>query len=261
MITQPPPVSIAGFRVIKTLVPDLSFLAESPDARPVVLKKLPDDCIAEHTVHPEILNRLDRILQLPHPAISSLLGIHRHEGTFYAAWEFIPGTPLEEYLAAHPKPKSALASELVNIVQTLHSEGLRHGAIHPRNIIILPDGTLKMTHLSPLLYLDPDIDIQGLLDVLPLLGCRDEIADLDCNSPIRLLSTRVLAWSRGVPIPPETTPLDDKLPTRRLMLLGALFFILASAAIAWYFISIAYPRVPDPTQSPGRTNQREENRP
>jgi hypothetical protein len=44
----------------------------------------------------------------------------------------------------------------------MHSLGVVHGAVHARNIIIAADGSVKLTHVSPLLFNDPRIDLDAL---------------------------------------------------------------------------------------------------
>jgi hypothetical protein len=232
-----------GYRVQRELKPGLSWLATAPDGRKVVLKILPETCLLQDQLHAEIRDRLERIRELPHVGVANFLGVEHDGNRKLAVWEHVPGTTLDAYAADHAGalPRS-LACELVSAVQTLHALGLSHGAIHSRNVIITPTGAVRLTHLSPLLYLDHDIDVQGLLEVLPLLGCRQPLADLTCNSPMRALEQRVLAWARGGAGIRET--IVEKKPSsfwddRKLALAGALLTASAGLALTWgivYFV-------------------------
>src|SRR5205823_4649401 len=52
-------------------------------------------------------------------------------------------------------------------VESMHARGMVHGAIHGGNVIVGENGTVRLTHGSPLLYDDPGEDVK---DVVGLLG-------------------------------------------------------------------------------------------
>ncbi len=194
---QTRPEIMGAYRIERTLAEGRTWLARAAGGRSVVLKSMPDECLDAGHLHADIRDRLERIRELAHVGVANLYGVERDGPLAFAAWEYVEGRTLEQYLK-QPRGLAVrrVAHELVASVQSLHLLGLSHGALHDRNVIITPTGAVRLTHLSPLLYLDPDVDVQGLLDLLPQLGCRDEIADLDCNAPLRELSLRVLAWSK-----------------------------------------------------------------
>jgi hypothetical protein len=44
-----------------------------------------------------------------------------------------------------------------------------HGGIHARNVILEPTGEVRLTHVSPLLYTDPDNDAADVIAMLDAL--------------------------------------------------------------------------------------------
>ncbi|MFI5381237.1 MAG: hypothetical protein ACHRHE_18220 [Tepidisphaerales bacterium] len=232
------PRTLGAYRLERTLVAGKSWLAQAASGRRVVLKSLPDDCLAGNHLPADIRDRLERIRELAHVGVANLYGVERDGALAFAAWEYVEGRTLEQYLR-QPRGLALrrVAHELVSSVQSLHLLGLSHGALHERNVIITPTGAVRLTHLSPLLYLDPDVDIQGLLDVLPLLGCREEIADLDCNTPMRDLSLRVLAWSKESRCAFAQQLCDEhasRWNQRKTALLGAAIAAVAAIGVAGF---------------------------
>ena len=257
------PEMLGTYRVERTLAEGRSWLARAASGRRVVLKALPDECLSGGQLHADIRDRLERIRELAHVGVANLYGVERDAELTFAAWEYVEGRTLDHYIQ---QPRGLafrhVAHELVASVQSLHLLGLSHGSLHGRNVIITPTGAIRLTHLSPLLYLDPDVDLQGLLDLLPQLGCRDEIADLDCNTPMRELSLRVLAWSkesRCAFAPPAPDEQASRWNPRHTSLLGAAIAAAVAMGIAafaawhagWGFPT--RPPVPAPTGSSEQT--------
>jgi hypothetical protein len=77
------------------------------------------------------------------------------------------------------------ARELILTVESLHGRGIVHGAIHGRNVIVGRDGQLKLTHVSPLLYVDPQQDMAAIGEMFAeIAGQRGEAA----GSPLQRLA-------------------------------------------------------------------------
>jgi hypothetical protein len=240
---KPESLSLGAYRIERDLVPGRTWLGRGENARLVVLKSLPQECLLNDQLHPDIRDRLERIQQLAHMGVANLYGVERDGERVFAVWEYVEGVTLQEYLRQrHGTAPRQMAHELVSSVQSLHALGLSHGLLHARNVIVTPSGGLRITHLSPLLYSQPDVDIQGLLDTLPEFGCREEIADLDCNSPLRQLSLRVLAWSRQSHSP-EGNVVEPGArrhwSERNTALAAALLLAAAAAVVSWGIVTRA----------------------
>ena len=135
--------------------------------RRVVLKRLDDDCLLDGQLHPSIRLRLERVRELPVRGVANLLGVERgSDGVANLVWEFVPGTPLAEVRSAD---WVKLSREVVLAVQSLHAAGIVHGAIHGGNVILDDVGAVHLTHVSPLLYTDPDNDVVDVIAMLDAL--------------------------------------------------------------------------------------------
>src|SRR5205807_1924897 len=59
-----------------------------------------------------------------------------------------------------------LAREIILHVDSLHMQGIVHGAISPQNVIIGEKASVQLTHVSPLLYCDPKVDVEAVVTLL-----------------------------------------------------------------------------------------------
>src|ERR1043165_6341430 len=135
--------ALSAYRIERALSPDGSLLALGPGQKLVVLKPLDPDCLFEGQLHPQVHDRLSRIRELAHLGVAQLYGVERNGESAYLAWQWIDGTPLEELLdssVADARTLASIAHRLVLSVELLHSLGIVHGAIHPRNIIVTATG-------------------------------------------------------------------------------------------------------------------------
>lgn len=151
-----------------------SFLAIGPGGRGIVLKPLDRDCILKNGLHPSIKERLGRVRELALAGVANLYGVEREPtgapaDEAWLIWEYVQGKTLTAY-AADPgctQRKLALAArELVLMVESLHRQGIIHGAIRGTNVIVDAHGNVRLTHLSPLLYTDPADDLWGVINTL-----------------------------------------------------------------------------------------------
>jgi serine/threonine protein kinase len=140
---------------------------QSRAGRRVVLKLLDEDCLLDGQLHPSIRQRLERVRELPLRGVANLLGVERGGGDGQETapapvfsclvWEYVPGKPLKE-VEGDEATWRRICREVILSIEALHSTGIVHGAIHARNVIINEAGEIRLTHVSPLLYSDPDQD-------------------------------------------------------------------------------------------------------
>jgi eukaryotic-like serine/threonine-protein kinase len=85
-------------------------------------------------------------------------------GRPFTVTEFVEGRRLSEMLSGRPAVEVhvalRLALELGGAVETLHNLGFVHGAISPRNVMVLEDGRVKLL----------DIELSGLRDAREVQG-------------------------------------------------------------------------------------------
>lgn len=134
-------------------------------ARGIVRKPIDSDCLLNNELHPSVADRLERVRDLPVTGVANLNAVERDpDGSIWLIWQYLDGVTLEQYLS---QPRDAveierITHELKMIVEAIHAHGIVHGAIHANNVIIDPDGRLRLTHISPLLYVDPEQDLEAI---------------------------------------------------------------------------------------------------
>lgn len=134
----------------------------------IVRKPIDSDCLFGGQLHPSVADRLARVRDLPVMAMANLRSVDRDASGVWLVWEYIEGKPLPEYLAGRPDPEELdrIRRDLSGVVEQIHAHGIVHGAIHANNVIIDLQGRVRMTHISPLLYSDPEQDNEALHELL-----------------------------------------------------------------------------------------------
>ncbi len=220
--------SIGEYRIERELGVG-SFLARESNGRRVVLKMLEGDCLLKGQLHPMIKDRLGRVREWAHLGVANLHGAERDGERAFLVWEFVEGKTLEEYLGEEERERGKLAkmaSEIVLHVESLHALGIVHGAIHGRNLIVRPDGAVKLTHVSPLLYHEEGVDVGALREVLGEMGFE---SGGEGQSLKELLEV----------IRPKEFQIDEKGAApegehlRRWALIGAIVAAVIGAGMAW----------------------------
>lgn len=240
--TSDMPEAICGYPVDSALS-DNSYLAVGPGGRGIVLKRMEDDCILKGQLHPAVRDRLGRVREVAHGGVANLFGVERDAGAAWLVWEYVEGEPFDRYAAHADRSLRQLAvvgRDVALAVDLLHTQGIVHGALHGGNVIVTPADAVRITHVSPLLYDDPDEDATAVVVMLVsavalrggensslgwlLARARDERISL------RALAARLAALieSRELEEPGGEVSEEDRRP-RRLALYGAAFVALLGA--------------------------------
>jgi serine/threonine protein kinase len=163
------PRKIGAYRVVRSLARQKSFVAEDEAGRRVVLKLLDPDCLLDDQLHPSIHDRLSRVRELAQADVANLYGVERDLDVVFMVWEYVDAVSFVEF-ASSPDLKNAdlikLMRELALAIESLHARGIVHGAIHDGNVFVDSDGKIRLTDISPLLYHDPAIDEQAVIELL-----------------------------------------------------------------------------------------------
>lgn len=238
---------IGDYLVLRELTPGLTYLATGPGGRKVVLKRLEEDCLFEGRLHVSIKERLERIQEVAHGGVANLYGVERVGEFVFLVWEHVEGVALEEYLLK-PDARGRLPDlmevgrELVMSVEGLTRLGLVHGALHGGNIFVTDKG-IRLTHLSPYLYTDPQEDARAVVELLlESLNTRYQPGDLPMHRLLTRASEEGYELSRLGPLlacPPDS-PLSPmrmrprearKRGRRRRSVLAALAVLAAGAGV------------------------------
>jgi eukaryotic-like serine/threonine-protein kinase len=126
------------------------YLAEDQELGRSVAIKMPDD---RHSQDEQFVERFRREAKnaagLSHPNIVSIYDRGEAEGTYYIAMEYLEGRTLKELLVARgPTPLAVAIDYSRQILAALgfaHRHGIVHRDIKPHNVVVAPDGRLKVT--------------------------------------------------------------------------------------------------------------------
>src|SRR5262249_26536129 len=154
------------------------FVADDEQTpRRVAIRVLPLPASAAPNVARIIQNTSRSIMAAPtsHPSLVGVLEVGEVEpGRLFIVTELVEGRRLSEMLAAgNPldfDPVRKWVLDLGGAIEVLHNLGLLHGAIRPRNVMLLADGRVKLM----------DIELAGLRDTPTL---RDDKAPAEYLAP------------------------------------------------------------------------------
>ena len=86
--------------------------------------------------------------RITHPNIVNVYDVGVAEGRHYIVMEYVPGRTLKERIkeeAALPVPEALrIAGQIASALAQAHAAGLVHCDIKPHNILVMPDGTVKV---------------------------------------------------------------------------------------------------------------------
>ena len=242
---KPPalPAELCGYVIERALAGEQSYLASDSGGRRVVLKKVDEDCMLGSQLHPSIKERLSRVRELAHGGVANLHGVGREGEAAWLIWEYVEGQTFDQYLAEdrHP-PREVLrvARELVLAVDSLHKQGIVHGAVTAGNVIVNADGVVRLIHVSPLLYGDFEVDVDGVAELLKQAaerlggqGAASEeltLSPAGQRRPLRDLATRLatLLDVRVEPAPPKAD-VEERHLRRRTYLAAGIVGLLGMA--------------------------------
>ncbi|HEY1098865.1 MAG TPA: serine/threonine-protein kinase, partial [Myxococcota bacterium] len=122
----------------------------TPSGTVVALKKMPPHVADDEVYVARFVRELDVGARLRHPHIVEVHGWGRHDdGTWFLALELCDGGTLVQLLKQAPKlpaPITVLILDaLLSALQEAHAHGVIHRDIKPPNILLLRDGTVKLS--------------------------------------------------------------------------------------------------------------------
>ena len=122
---------------------------DSIDDRTVAVKILKDEYLANEEFTRRFKNESKAIAILSHPNIVKVYDVSFGERLQYIVMEYIDGITLKEYIEQQQdiKWKEAVhfTVQILRALQHAHDKGIVHRDIKPQNIMLLPDGTIKVT--------------------------------------------------------------------------------------------------------------------
>ncbi len=148
--------TLGGYRIIRKIAESLDILYEAQDTtlgRRVALKelRLPDDLPPKQQKHAveRFFREARAAAALAHPNILQIYGAGEDSGRYFIAMEYLEGSTVRDILQNDgPLPPSEavpIAVQIANALQYAHSRGVVHRDVKPDNIMVLPDGQVKLT--------------------------------------------------------------------------------------------------------------------
>lgn len=235
-----PPDTIGDYRIVAALS-ESAYRALGPGDRRVVLKMIDAECLHRGKLHHNIHLRLSRVRELAHPGVANLHSVEKDGQYVFAVWDEVEGLPIDRYVQTRKPVAPAvarLARELILVVESLHNLGLVHGRIVPGNVLVDGRGNVRLTHLSPLLYDDPDVDNAATIDLLRDLSHAEGGEALAAALDVESLTLRTIAARLSVSVDAlakqEDAAVDSDTGVRWATVALAASFAILGIAVAWW---------------------------
>ena len=129
--------------------------------RVVAVKVLPAGTLADETARKRFRKEALALARLNHPNIETVHDFGDHDGTDFLVMELIPGSSLSAKLAAGPLPEKEiirLGMQLAEGLAAAHEQEVVHRDLKPGNLMVTPDGRLKILDFGLARLLKPAQD-------------------------------------------------------------------------------------------------------
>lgn len=119
------------------------------DGRIVAVKILKDEYISNEDFRRRFKNESKAIAVLSHPNIVKVYDVSYGDLLQYIVMEYVDGITLKKYIEQEGmvEPKEALyfVTQILRALQHAHDNGIVHRDVKPQNIMLISDGTIKVT--------------------------------------------------------------------------------------------------------------------
>jgi len=119
-----------------------------------------------------------------HPAVVPFVDVGTSGGMHYLAWPLVEGEPLEKIVEREGKLRAEVAAQYAlqaaRGLDVCHAQGLFHGLLKPSNLMVGPDGQVRILDLG-IGSLLAETEGESLVDTMS--SANSMASGLDCASP------------------------------------------------------------------------------
>ena len=203
---------IQNYRIVRELgsggMGDVYVAEDIRLSRKVALKLLPP----HFTVNPDRVRRFEREARaasaLNHPNIVTIYEIGQSNTTHFIATEFVEGKTLRQLINEKPFTLAETLNVTMQVAEALsgaHAAGIVHRDVKPENIMMRPDGYVKildfgLAKLTEQQAMDADLEMPTLLQTNPglVMGTVQYMSPEQARA--KNVGVRTDIWSLGIVI-------------------------------------------------------------
>ena len=112
--------------------------------------------LSQHVHDPDFAQRFRREAQaaasLSHPGVVAVYDTGSEDGTHFIVMEYVDGRTLKDIIRAegplYPDRAAEIAADVCAALAAAHARGLVHRDVKPANIMLMPDGRVKLMDLG-----------------------------------------------------------------------------------------------------------------
>ena len=115
--------------------------------RSVAIKLLTSESLSESEQRKRVLAEARSAAALNHPGIVTVYEVGEHDGRIFLVMELVEGQTLRHFGRSDrlvPRMVAHIGEQVASALAGAHKHGVVHGDIKPENILVLPDGRIKL---------------------------------------------------------------------------------------------------------------------